>query len=115
MTLLNPAVESSMGRSSWIRRMFEIARKLKAEFGEENVCDFSLGNPHLEPPVEVIAERKRLGHSTEKGLHRYMTTAGLPEVRQRIAEHVTKREGVPFKSDHIVMTCGAAGAINIAM
>ena len=65
MTLLNPAVEASMGRSSWIRRMFEIARKLKAEVGEANVCDFSLGNPHLEPPAEVIDEFKRLAASTE--------------------------------------------------
>jgi aspartate aminotransferase len=115
MTLLNPAVESSMGRSSWIRRMFEIARKLKAEVGEANVCDFSLGNPHLEPPAVVIEELKRLAASTEPGLHKYMTTAGVPEVRQRIAEHIGRREGVPFKSEHIVMTCGAAGAINVAM
>jgi aspartate aminotransferase len=115
MTLLNPSIAASMGRSSWIRRMFEVARKLKAEVGEANVCDFSLGNPHLEPPAEVIAELKRLAHSNDLGQHRYMTTAGLPEVRTKIAEHVSKREGVSFTADQIVMTCGAAGAINVAM
>ena len=115
MTLLNPAIEASMGRSSWIRRMYEVARKLKSEVGEANVCDFSLGNPHLEPPADVIDEFKRQASSKELGLHRYMTTAGIPEVREKIAEHVSKREGVSFKSEHIVMTCGAAGAINIAM
>ena len=95
--------------------MYEIARKLKADVGEANVCDFSLGNPHLEPPPAVLDEFKRLAASNEPGSHRYMTTAGLPEVRKRIAEHVGRREGVPFNADHIVMTCGAAGAINIAM
>jgi aspartate aminotransferase len=115
MTLLNPYIEASMGRSSWIRRMYEVARKLKAEVGEANVCDFSLGNPHLEPPPEVIDEFKRQASSKELGLHRYMTTAGISDVRSKIAERVSKREAVAFKSDHIVMTCGAAGAINIAM
>ena len=115
MSLLNAAVEASMGRSSWIRRMYEVARKLKAEVGEENVCDFSLGNPHLEPPPTVLKELKRLAAATETGLHRYMTTAGLPDVRRRIADHVGRREGMPFSAEHIVMTCGAAGAINVAM
>ena len=38
--------------SSWIRKMFEEGARLKAEFGAENVFDFSLGNPDLSPPPE---------------------------------------------------------------
>ena len=39
--------------ASWIRKMFEEGARLKAEFGAENVFDFSLGNPDLPPPSGV--------------------------------------------------------------
>ena len=44
-------------KSSWIRKMFEEGARMKAEYGAESVCDFSLGNPDLPPPpsfTEVI-------------------------------------------------------------
>ena len=45
--------------SSWIRKMFEKGASLKATYGADNVCDFSLGNPDVPPPErfsEVLRE-----------------------------------------------------------
>ncbi len=112
--MLNPAIAASMGSASWIRRVFEAGRQLKAERGAANVCDFSLGNPHLEPPAAVLARLRELAADPEVGRHCYMTNAGYPEVRAKLAAAVSEREGVATPGSHVLMTCGAAGAINIA-
>ena len=39
--------------SSAIRAMFEEGKKLASIYGAENVFDYSLGNPSVEPPKEV--------------------------------------------------------------
>ena len=43
-------ISASIEKASFIRKMFEEGAKLKAQFGAENVYDFSLGNPNLMPP-----------------------------------------------------------------
>lgn len=102
-------------RSSWIRAMFEAGAKLKAEKGAENVYDFSLGNPNLEPPeafYEVIA---RLAKDRSPGLHAYMPNAGYPAVRAKVAKYLQGIHGVAFGEAEIIMTVGAAGAINAVL
>lgn len=37
-----------------IRKMFEEGALLKKKYGEDNVYDFSIGNPDLDPPSEVV-------------------------------------------------------------
>ena len=49
-------VRSAIERSSWIRRMFEEGAALIAEYGTENVYDFTLGNPSIEPPAAFQRE-----------------------------------------------------------
>ena len=104
-----------MENSSWIRKMFEEGIRLKQEFGAENVFDLSLGNPVMEPPAEV---RKALIESAQDetpGLHRYMPNAGLADVRAVIAESLSPECKVELSANDIVMVCGAAGGINIAL
>ena len=48
--VISAKLTQAMKGSSWIRRMFEEGTKLKAEHGDGNVFDFSLGNPVIEPP-----------------------------------------------------------------
>ena len=48
-------VAEQLERASWIRRMFEEGARLKAERGAENIYDFTLGNPDIDPPPEVLA------------------------------------------------------------
>ena len=69
---ISHSIRESMVKGSWIRQMFEAGARLKAEHGAENVFDFSLGNPILEPPEEVHEQIKRLLEKSEHGMHRYM-------------------------------------------
>ena len=102
-----------MKGSSWIRKMFEEGARLKAELGAENVFDFSLGNPVLEPPPEVHeAFRAALDEGTP-GRHRYMPNAGFPDVRARVAEHLTGDFGVAFTAERVLMCVGAGGGLNV--
>jgi aspartate aminotransferase len=105
-------VREQMNNSSWIRRMFEQGFELKQKHGPENVFDLSLGNPLLEPPAEFRAELARLVADESPHTHRYMPGAGFPEVRASVAEVLAEESGTPFTAEEILMTVGAAGAIN---
>ncbi len=95
--------------------MFEDGAVLKAERGEENVFDFTLGNPYGEPPAALSAELARLCAAPPPGLHRYMPNAGVPEARRAAALSLSRSTGLPFTGDLVVMTVGAAGALNVAL
>jgi aspartate aminotransferase len=105
-------VREQMNNSSWIRRMFEEGIELRQKHGPENVFDLSLGNPLLEPPAEFRAELARLIADETPNVHRYMPNAGFPEVRASVAEVLAEESGTPFTAAEILMTVGAAGAIN---
>lgn len=105
----------AMSRSSWIRKMFETGIVLKKQYGDDKVFDFSLGNPDVATPPEfdrvLVAEASKTGPF----LHGYMQNQGYAETRAAIAEHLQNEIGLPFTPDHILMTCGAAGAINVIL
>ena len=105
-------VREQMNDSSWIRRMFEEGIELREIHGAENVFDLSLGNPLLEPPDEFRTELARLVADESPGTHRYMPNGGFPEVRASIAEVLAQESSVPITGAEILMTVGAAGAIN---
>ncbi len=113
--IVSEAMARSMEASSLIRAMFEEGARLRAEHGAENVYDFSLGNPMLEPPArfrEAVAEI--LGGGAV-GLHRYIPNAGLPEVRRYVADTLSAETGLPFGPAHITMACGAGGGLNTVL
>ncbi len=103
----------SMQEGGWIRRMFEVGTELMQKHGAENVFDLSLGNPVMEPPKELVAEMRRIAGSDTPGLHRYMPNAGYVETRAAVALSLSEETGFPFTANEIVMTCGAAGALNV--
>jgi aspartate aminotransferase len=92
--------------------MFEEGIELKQKYGQENVFDLSLGNPVMEPPAEVHRELQKLAENPVPGMHRDMENAGYIEPRQAVADYLSKESGLKFTIDDIVMTCGAAGALN---
>ena len=106
-------IKAAMEGSSWIRRMFEEGRELKAKLGAEKVCDFTLGNPDLEPPPRFKEALLAAARDSRPGLHGYMANAGLPETRQALAEHLGRVHQLDFTADDLVLTVGAAGALNI--
>jgi aspartate aminotransferase len=109
------AIAGQMERSSWIRRMFETGIQLRRERGAENVFDFSLGNPEVEPPAAVLNALRQVVAEERPHGHGYMPNAGFPEVRAAIARRLEERTGLPFGFEDILMTTGAAGAINTVL
>ena len=99
----------------WIRRMFEAGITLKQQYGEDKVFDLSLGNPVVEPPPQFHQELRRLAENPIKGMHRYMPNAGYPETREAVAAGLRDETGLPFSMAEIVMTCGAAAALNVTL
>jgi aspartate aminotransferase len=104
-----------MSEGGWIRKMFEEGIALKKKFGEENVFDFSLGNPIIEPPPQFHRELRKWIDKPVTGMHRYMPNAGYPETRAAVAKYLASQTGLPFSGNDIVMTCGAAGGLNVAL
>ena len=95
--------------------MFEEGIALKQQYGEENVFDLSLGNPVMDPPQRFYDELKKISENPVKGMHRYMPNAGLAETRISVADSLSRETGLNFDAKHIVMTCGAGGALNVVM
>jgi aspartate aminotransferase len=109
------AVAEQLERASWIRRMFEIGIQLRKERGPENVFDFSLGNPEVEPPDALIEALREVVAENRPHSHGYMPNAGFPEVRATVARMLAARTGIPFTGEDVIMTNGAAGAINVVL
>jgi len=107
-----PAVADSMASSSFIRKMFEKGLELKKQFGEDAVCDFSLGNPDVPPPARVREELVRLADAAVKPLGLgYCPNAGIPAVREAIAAYLSRQQETALRASDVVMTVGAAGAM----
>jgi aspartate aminotransferase len=94
-----------------VKKMFEEGARLRAEHGPENVFDFSLGNPDVPPPPEFNKVLKELVNSDALN-HGYTPNPGHPQVRQAVAEYLGNEHGVKLTPDLIIMTVGAAGALN---
>lgn len=110
---ISKKIAESISRSSWIRKMFETGIVLKRQYGAENVYDFSLGNPDLPSPPELNKILVEEAHRSGAFVHGYMPNAGYVETRQAVADMLSRDSGLPFTEENIVMTCGAAGAINV--
>ncbi|OEU62078.1 MAG: aspartate aminotransferase [Desulfobacterales bacterium PC51MH44] len=108
-------IKTIQAGSSWIRKMFEEGARLKAEHGAENVYDFSLGNPNLEPPEEFQAALKDAVMSSAIGVHGYMPNTGYPHVRKSVADYLCEEQQTKVTENEVIMTCGAAGALNVIL
>lgn len=102
--------------SSIIRAMFEEGKRLAGIYGAENVFDFSLGNPSVEPPKEIKEALLEVIHEENPNLvHGYMSNSGYEDVRKQIADSLNSRFGTGFDQNNIIMTVGAAGGLNVIL
>lgn len=103
--------------SSAIRAMFEEGDRMVAQYGRENVFDFSLGNPSVPVPEQVNRVIKELVDQEDPlELHGYnKSNAGLVSVRRKIAEKINQEQGTEFSADNILMTVGAASGLNVIL
>ncbi len=114
--MISERMKPLMANNSAVRQMFEEGNKLRAKYGKENVFDFSLGNPDAPVPSEINQAIKDIVDETPvMELHGYMSNAGYEDVRRTIAQHLNGLHGTEFTEGNILMTVGAASALNVAL
>ena len=106
-------MKNFVANGSMIRKMFEEGTRLKAIYGDDKVFDFSIGNPNVPPPEAFKEALRSVAIADAPGLHAYMPNAGLPATRKIIAARIAAEQDVPVEASNIVVTCGAAGGLNI--
>ena len=108
-------IQKSIEGSSWIRKMFEEGANLSRIHGADKVFDFTIGNPSVEPPAAFREELLKLANHPQPGMHRYMNNAGYEETRSAVAEVLSETSPVAVGPEHVVMTCGAGGGLNVVL
>ena len=102
-------------KKSTIRTIFEFGRKRAAEVGEENIFDFSLGNPNVPTPKFIKdAILEILDNPNTSQVHGYTVAPGNPKVREILAESVNEKFNTHFEGKNFFITAGAAAAITIS-
>ncbi|MEY8000420.1 pyridoxal phosphate-dependent aminotransferase [Clostridium sp. Mt-5] len=114
--MISDKMKEYVSKSSVIRAMFEEGKRLSSIYGEENVFDFSLGNPNVEPPESIKEAVSEIFRKESPNLvHGYMNNSGYEDVRAKIAEHINKKYNLKLTENNLIMTCGAAGGLNIIL
>lgn len=114
MEYVGPQIENYLAHASGIRKMFEAGIELKKKYGEDAVCDFSLGNPDLPPPAAVKSALAHIASAADRPFALgYMPNAGFPELRAKLAARLAVEQESPVEARHTILTCGAAGGINV--
>ena len=103
-------------KRSIIREIFEYSKQRASEIGADKVYDFSLGNPSVEPPVDVInAIKDLISTDNQTLLHGYTSAQGYLNVRTTVANSINKRFNLNLTPNNIYMTCGAAASLSICL
>ena len=112
---ISKKIENIISGSSFIRKMFEEGARLKAQFGADNVYDFSLGNPNVPPPEKFNEILRETVSTCGLNDHCYMPNTGYPMVCGSVAEYLAQEQRAPVTEKDVLMTCGASGALNVAL
>jgi len=111
--MITKQMRSYIEGGAFIRKMFEKGIELKAKYGADAVYDFSLGNPDLPPPPVVAESLRDLACAAQKSFaFGYMPNPGYPSARASLAGHLAKEQAAPVEASDVILSCGAAGALN---
>ena len=114
--MVSKSMENLVKNNSTIRQMFEEGNRLVKKYGKDNVFDFSIGNPSVNPPKELNMAIKEITDSVDsKELHGYMSNAGYEDVRKNVANYLNNEFNTSFNEQNIIMCCGAAAGLNIIL
>ncbi len=102
-----------MDKASWIRKMFE--EKVKLDKSGRKLFDFTLGNPDLPPPESFYKALFETLKDKLPKMHGYMENSGFSETREALASYLSKIYKKELRKEHIILTCGAAGGINVVL
>lgn len=101
-------------KKSTIRTIFEYGKERAKVVGEENIYDFSLGNPNV-PTPQFITDTliDILQNEDPCSIHEYTVAPGDSQCRELLAKSINKRFGTDFTGSNLFMTAGAAASITI--
>jgi len=106
-------IKKVLETGTYYSRIAAKSTELKQKYGIDKVFDLSVSNPVLEPPAEFSNQLQNFVESPINGKHRYMENAGYTANRIDVANQLKKETGINFSLNEVIMTCGAAGALNI--
>ena len=89
--------------SSGIRKVFDLAQDL------QNPINFSIGQPDFDVPEEIKAQAIS---AIKQGFNKYTLTQGIPELRERVREHI--KETRQFEPEAVLITSGVSGGLLLA-
>lgn len=114
--MINKKMYELGNKGSDIRELFEYGKKRKALVGNDNVFDFSLGNPNVSSPKEVNETLiKLLQEEDSTVLHGYTSAPGDINVRKKIASYLNDTYSCTVDGQLIYLTVGAAAALTISL
>lgn len=114
--MINEKMRGLGAKRSVIRELFEYGKIRKSQIGEENVFDFSLGNPSVPSPDCVNENLVNLIKSESPiSLHGYTSAQGDAGVRQSVADYIYKTQQFKVDKDDLYMTVGAAAALTCSL
>ena len=112
--MISKRMEELVKSSSVIRAMFLEGKNMALKYGAENVYDFSLGNPSVDAPEAIKGLiTDILNDEKPTAIHGYMDNSGYADSRTKIADATNKEFGTGFTHENVIMTVGAAGALNV--
>ena len=107
--MINQTAYALGANRSCIRDLFEYGRARAAVVGEENIYDYSLGNPSIPSPAAVDQTiREVLADTPSLQIHGYTSAVGDMATRQAIAEDLNDRYDAGVRAEDLFITCGAA-------
>lgn len=114
--MISEKMKPFLKNNSAIRAMFEEGKRMAAEFGPENVYDFSLGNPNVPAPEKIKESMIEILEKEDPVMvHGYMSNAGFPHVRKAVADNLNSRFGTDFTENNLIMTVGAGSGLNVCL
>lgn len=108
-----PHIAALLQQGAWVATLAAEAARLRA--AGRTCFDLSLGNPDQEPPAEWCAALRACCADEAPGVHAYLPGAGLPAARAMLAADLSAWAGVPLTADDLLLTCGAAGGLHVAL
>lgn len=110
--MISELYKGMLSGKSVIRELNEYANDISRDLGEENIFDYSLGNPSVPVPQafnDKVIELLKTRSSIE--VHGYSPSLGIPSVKEKLAASLNRRFGMRYTADDLFMTSGAAGAL----
>ena len=107
--MINQTAYALGANRSVIRDLFEYGRSRAAIVGDENVYDFSLGNPSIPSPAAVNDTIRDILSDTDSLIvHGYTSAVGDYATRKAIADDLNARYDACAEAEDFFIGCGAA-------